>query len=146
MVLAPLFRWEDMFMWKVKWQSLTVFWSHKAVLFICWISTWALIGINSKEKNYDCRTWECFTEKEEMKAEEWVGPAQAEKTKVLQVRERMRMRLQKWKSRTEQVDGGVEVVSGQKIKGNAGRSDEDPSGNGLESEGVCLRFPSVWCS
>lgn len=55
----------------------------------------------------------------------------------------MQMRLQKWKSRTEQVDGGVEVVSGQKIKGNAGRSDEDPSGNGLESEGVCLRFPSV---
>ena len=51
--------------------------------------------------------------------------------------------VQKWKSRTEQVDGGVEVVSGQKIKGNAGRSDEDPSGNGLESEGVCLRFPSV---
>lgn len=38
---------------------------------------------------------------------------------------------------------GVEVVSGQKIKDKAGRSDEDPSGKGLESEGVCLRFTSV---
>lgn len=60
---------------------------------------------------------------------------------IREVRERTLDEVTEWKR--GQKTGGVEVVSGQKIKGNAGRSDEDSSGNGLESEGACLRFPSV---